>query len=55
MKKKETFVWGEEQEKAFKTIKETLKEEPILIYPMKEETFIVFTDASKRYWLYNRT
>ena len=48
-KKDEEFMknWEEEQEEAFKKLKETLIMAPVLIYPNFEKEFILYTDASK--------
>ena len=40
------FVWGEEQEEAWITLKKKMLEAPILAYPDPEENFILDTDAS---------
>jgi hypothetical protein len=45
-KKDAKYVWGEEQEIAFQTLKEKLKSQPILQYPDFSKEFILPTDAS---------
>src|SRR5215469_1158766 len=45
-KKEVKFVWEEEQEIAFKKLKEKLTTAPVLKYPDFKEEFIVTTDAS---------
>ncbi|KAI3816044.1 hypothetical protein L1987_15729 [Smallanthus sonchifolius] len=45
--RKETkFVWGSEQESAFRLLKEKLSKAPILSLPDETEDFIVYSDAS---------
>src|SRR2546430_15478915 len=48
-KKDEEFMenWKENQEEAFKKLKEALITAPVLIYPNFEKEFILYTDASK--------
>ncbi|GBC54389.2 enzymatic polyprotein, putative [Rhizophagus irregularis DAOM 181602=DAOM 197198] len=46
VKKETEFIWGEEQQKAFDTLKEKLTKYPILQYPNYEKEFILITDAS---------
>ena len=41
------FVWGEEQQQAFDTFKQTLTTAPILAYPDYSFPFIVHTNASR--------
>ncbi|KAI3707604.1 hypothetical protein L6452_26230 [Arctium lappa] len=41
------FIWGESQEKAFKTLQRKLCEAPILSLPEGSEDFVVYSDASK--------
>ena len=45
-KKNEKFVWGEDQERAFQSLKERLSSSPILTLPEGSEDFVVYTDAS---------
>ena len=40
------FVWGEEQQKAFETIKKIVSQEVLLAYPNFNELFEIHTDAS---------
>ncbi|GJR19862.1 putative reverse transcriptase domain-containing protein [Tanacetum coccineum] len=42
----ETFDWGEEQELAFKTLKDKLYNAPVLALPDGPEDFVVYCDAS---------
>jgi hypothetical protein len=46
LKKDAKFVWGEEQEIAFRSLKQKLTSEPILQYPDFSSDFILTTDAS---------
>ena len=41
-----TFVWGEDQQKAFEVLKTKLTEAPVLAYPNQDDHFILDTDAS---------
>nr|GEY98235.1 hypothetical protein [Tanacetum cinerariifolium] len=41
-----TFVWGEEQERAFQTLKDKLCNAPILDFLDRPEDFVVYCDAS---------
>lgn len=41
------FIWEEEQEQAFQSLKNALTTEPILCYPDFKKEFILTTDASK--------
>ena len=45
---KKTFVWGSEQEQAFKKIKELMITAPLLTLPNSKDPFILDTDASKQ-------
>ena len=45
LKKDEKFAWGEDQEIAFRTLKQKLVSKPILQYPDFSEEFILTTDA----------
>ncbi|CAO1622711.1 unnamed protein product [Sympodiomycopsis kandeliae] len=45
-KKDNTFIWTDEHEKAFNTLKEKLSTEPVLAHPDFNKDFIVHTDAS---------
>ncbi len=47
LKKEIPFIWTNEQEKAFKILKQKLIEASILQYLNFEKPFILFTDASK--------
>ncbi|GJZ59789.1 putative reverse transcriptase domain-containing protein [Tanacetum coccineum] len=44
--KSKTFNWGEEQEYAFQTLKDKLRNAPILALPDVSEDFVVYCDAS---------
>jgi transposase InsO family protein len=44
--KKNTYVWGEEQEAAFQTLKQSLTRAPVLCFPNSKDMFILDTDAS---------
>jgi len=46
-KKKATFIWSEECEKAFQYFKKALMKPQILQYPDWEKPFVITTDASK--------
>ncbi|GJT30651.1 putative reverse transcriptase domain-containing protein [Tanacetum coccineum] len=46
--KKVAFEWGDEQEAAFKTLKNKLCSAPILALPQGAENFIVYCDASQK-------
>lgn len=45
-KKDATFVWGEQQEKSFRTIKHLLTEKPLIRFPDSNLTFVIQVDAS---------
>ncbi|GJR68414.1 putative reverse transcriptase domain-containing protein [Tanacetum coccineum] len=42
-----TFNWGEEQEYAFQTLKDKLRNVPVLALPDRSEDFVVYCDASE--------
>ncbi|GJT86634.1 putative reverse transcriptase domain-containing protein [Tanacetum coccineum] len=44
--KSKTFDWGEEQERAFQTLKDKLCNVPVLALPDGSEDFVVYCDAS---------
>ena len=46
LRKGSTYGWGQPQEKAFATLKNTLISAPILTYPRFDRPFILYTDAS---------
>ena len=48
VKKEVPFVWTQEQEDAFNTLKQALISEPILQYPDFNKTFYLMTDGSAR-------
>ena len=41
------FYWGEEQEKAFKAIKDCLVNPPVLVMPNEKGHFVLVSDISK--------
>ncbi|KAK9077569.1 hypothetical protein SSX86_005906 [Deinandra increscens subsp. villosa] len=41
------FVWGEDQEKAFQSLKQKLTQAPVLTLPEGTEDMVVYSDASK--------
>src|ERR1044071_3371363 len=45
-KKSEKFMWGEDQERAFRVLKEKLSSSPVLTLPKGSDDFVVYTDAS---------
>ena len=47
LKKNEPWIWGEEQEKDFKQIKQMLTDKPCLAYYARDKCNMVTTDASK--------
>ncbi|KAK1432277.1 hypothetical protein QVD17_09172 [Tagetes erecta] len=47
-RKNEKFVWGKDQEEAFKELKEKLSSAPILSLPEGTDDLVVYTDASRR-------
>jgi hypothetical protein len=49
LKKDAKYVWEEEQEIAFQTLKRKLMSQPILQYPDFSQEFILTTDASNEY------
>jgi hypothetical protein len=46
IKKNEPFVWTQEQEDSFNTLKQALISEPVLQYPDFDKTFYLMTDGS---------
>ncbi|TIA84783.1 hypothetical protein E3P99_04119 [Wallemia hederae] len=47
MAKKESFRWGEEQQKEFEDVKQALVSYPVLKLPNRDGRFVVHTDASE--------
>ena len=45
--KQNNFHWSNEQDLAFKILKQKLTEAPLLVYPNRNDLFILDTDASK--------
>ncbi|GJS01512.1 putative reverse transcriptase domain-containing protein [Tanacetum coccineum] len=46
--KNKTYVWGDEQEEAFRILKEKLCNAPVLALPDGPDDFVVYCDASKQ-------
>ncbi|GJY11072.1 putative reverse transcriptase domain-containing protein [Tanacetum coccineum] len=46
--KNKTYVWGNEQDEAFQTLKEKLCNAPVLALPDGPDDFVVYCDASKQ-------
>ena len=46
-KKRPNFVWGEEQQQAFNSLKKIVSRDICLTYPDFNSTFEIYTDASK--------
>ena len=46
-RKGRSFIWGDEQQKAFKEIKSRLQKSPVLSMPEKRGRFILYSDTSK--------
>ncbi|GJT92017.1 putative reverse transcriptase domain-containing protein [Tanacetum coccineum] len=46
--KNKTYVWGDEQDKAFRILKEKLCNAPVLALPDGPDDFVVYCDASKQ-------
>ena len=44
--KSNNFHWGEEQQKAFETIKATMAKDVLLFYPDHNQPFFIYTDSS---------
>jgi transposase InsO family protein len=44
------YIWTEVRENAFQQLKATLTSDAILTYPQPNETYVLFTDASKYAW-----
>ncbi|GJY08335.1 putative reverse transcriptase domain-containing protein [Tanacetum coccineum] len=44
--KNKKYIWGEDQESAFKLLKQKLCEAPILALPEGNDDFVVYCDAS---------
>lgn len=50
VRKDEVFEWTKQRQSCFELLKETLNEEPILVYPDPQKPYVLFTDASKNGW-----
>ncbi|GJS38618.1 putative reverse transcriptase domain-containing protein [Tanacetum coccineum] len=46
--KNKTYVWGDEQDEAFRILKEKLCNAPVLALPDRLDDFVVYCDASKQ-------
>ncbi|GJU97702.1 reverse transcriptase domain-containing protein [Tanacetum coccineum] len=46
--KNKTYVWGDEQDEAFRILKEKLCNAPMLALPDRPDDFVVYCDASKQ-------
>ncbi|GJZ20894.1 putative reverse transcriptase domain-containing protein [Tanacetum coccineum] len=46
--KNKTYVWGDEQDEAFRILKEKLCNAPVLAFPDGPDDFVVYCDASKQ-------
>ena len=46
-RKNQAFIWNDDCDASFQTLKEKLTSAPVLIIPVPHETFMVYTDASK--------
>ncbi|GJT61413.1 putative reverse transcriptase domain-containing protein [Tanacetum coccineum] len=46
--KNKTYVWGNEQDEAFRILKEKLCNAPVLALPDGPDDFVVYCDASKQ-------
>ncbi|GKC00700.1 putative reverse transcriptase domain-containing protein [Tanacetum coccineum] len=49
--KNKTYVWGDEQDEAFRILKEKLCNAPVLALPDGPDDFVVYCDASKQGFL----
>ncbi|GJT17435.1 putative reverse transcriptase domain-containing protein [Tanacetum coccineum] len=50
--KNKTYVWGDEQDEAFRILKEKLCNAPVLALPDGPDDFVVYCDASKQgFWV----
>ncbi|GJS55762.1 putative reverse transcriptase domain-containing protein [Tanacetum coccineum] len=50
--KNKTYVWGDEQDEAFRILKEKLCNAPVLALPDGPDDFVVYCDASEtRFWV----
>ncbi|GJW12473.1 putative reverse transcriptase domain-containing protein [Tanacetum coccineum] len=48
--KNKTYVWGDKQDEAFRILKEKLCNAPVLALPDGPDDFVVYCDASKKFW-----
>jgi hypothetical protein len=46
LKKESTFIWAEQQERAFQALKKEFRQAPLLAYPNPDKQYFVETDAS---------
>ena len=46
LRKTQAWIWTQEQEESFKTLKSLMAEPPILAYPNYSKPFVLYTDVS---------
>ena len=44
------FIWMDQCQKAFQTMKDALMKSPVLVYPDPRKPYTLFTDTSKYAW-----